>query len=266
LSQYPPPPYSPYNPPPQQQQQPNLGFDYYQPGVAAAQDPLAPARRASVLMFIIGGLVLLCGGCLALSGQLVSVAQFPPEQAQVIQQFESQYKTSFQSAMIAFGVILLVLGLAYVLLGVFVRRGGMGSAVTSIVLTSLVSIFLLLEILSAFIGPMAGPQAMAGACVFALALGAFVLLLGWLAQAVKASRYVAAARQHYQAQYLQYYQQQQAYSQGAYGYPAQQAPPAGGYNYGYPPGAGSGPPPPGQPPRGPAPDNRPPEQDRGNPM
>src|SRR5688572_21524570 len=62
MTQYPPPPppygygYDPY----QQQQQP---------------DPLAPARRASVMMFVLGGILSLCGVCLGAVAFVVPMAQ-----------------------------------------------------------------------------------------------------------------------------------------------------------------------------------------------
>lgn len=78
MSQYP----SPYSPPPYP---PQAG--YYP---APQANPLAPARRASLLMFILGPLMTLMGGCLTLASFGVANVEFPPEQRQLMQQLEMQ--------------------------------------------------------------------------------------------------------------------------------------------------------------------------------
>ena len=59
MSQYPPQQYPPQLPP---------GYGHEHLGYGApGPHPLAPARRAGVMLFIVGGLMLLCGTCLGVA-------------------------------------------------------------------------------------------------------------------------------------------------------------------------------------------------------
>src|SRR5689334_4621864 len=76
MSQYPYPPQQPQ--PPQGYPPPPPGYgqqvNYAMPGGYGVSDPLAPAKRASVMMFVLGSMMLLCGLCTGL------VAAMPMEQ------------------------------------------------------------------------------------------------------------------------------------------------------------------------------------------
>jgi hypothetical protein len=216
VSQYP----SPYSPPPQQQF-PN----YYSP---AGPDPRGPARRASILMFVLGALGLLCGVGMGLMAAVVTPQQFAATpQAAKIQQIEVQLGMPIQQLL---GIVAAAVGipaLLFVILGFFVFRGGKVAMILSIVLTGITLLLLALNLLSGLAG--GGADAMAGACMIGVPTVLCVLLLVWLSQALRAAPTLAAMGQQYQAQYAQHQQQYQAYQQQqpGYGYGPQQQPPYG---------------------------------------
>src|SRR5215831_8133826 len=99
-------------------------------------DPLAPAKRASVLMIVMGSLFLMCGLCFTGFGFLYD--RFPPESRQQFQQLESQlHGLSFKTLFIVLGLSTLVPGALLVIMGVFVRGGGTVAVILSIILCSL---------------------------------------------------------------------------------------------------------------------------------
>src|SRR4051812_43124410 len=117
---------SPYQPP---QQQPYPNFDYYRP------DLLAPARRASLLMFLVGGLTFVSSLCCAGVGSaLPRLINERPEAFEELQRLPNMTPQIAQVLMFVLGGIAFLLGLAFIVLGVFVRRGGKGAIITSIVL------------------------------------------------------------------------------------------------------------------------------------
>src|SRR5438067_9302461 len=105
------PPYPPY---------PNH-FQYYQP----TEDPLGPARRAGMLMFFVGGLTLVAGFCcIGFGSALPHLLQQQPELAQQMNAMGNFPPGLIQTAMIVLGVISLVVGIAMLVLGRFIRNGG----------------------------------------------------------------------------------------------------------------------------------------------
>jgi hypothetical protein len=219
--------YSPYTPP-------DPAAWGYVPG-----DPvlelLRPARRASWLMFVLGGILLALGACCVGVGALAPWDQLPPESLAQMQQMESQAGVSVSALMIVMGVLSGLPGLVLLVLGFFVRSGGLGSLITALVVTALMLLVLLAMLLNAIVHAASGGagvvDAAAGIGFVLLILAAFGLLLAWLIQAIRQSGKIAAARQAHQMQYWQA-MQQQAYHQIP------------------PPPAPAPPPPPGQPPVG----------------
>jgi hypothetical protein len=209
---------SPYQPP-----QPDYqSFNYYQ------QDFLAPARRAAILMFVIGGLgvagAFCCGGSVLLLPQLMQTPEFAAQMERV----PGATQDTMRLGMIVLAAMSFVAGLVFIILGAFVRRGSKGASIIAVVLAILSILFIGGNIVSALVMAANGPpQQIAGACVFTIPLALMILLTVWLFGAIKASD--QAAGQRYAMQYWQYAQQQQMY--GQYN---QQAPPP-------PPPAGSSP-------------------------
>ncbi|HSV14434.1 MAG TPA: hypothetical protein VLI90_09250 [Tepidisphaeraceae bacterium] len=206
MSQYP----SPYSPPPQ------YPGGYY----PAPPDPLAPAKRASLMMFILGPLVILAGTCLSLFASALNQVTLQPDQQQAIDQVEKTTGVPAHTLFMAAGVVMFVVGLLIVVLGLFVRRGGMGATITSCIVTALILLWLGMNLLGAALHPM-GASAGLGIC---FGVGIFILfggLLALLVAAARAARGVAAGQQQLQAQYWQYQQNMQSYG----GYHAPMTPP-----------------------------------------
>ncbi|HEV2292575.1 MAG TPA: hypothetical protein VGR35_01890 [Tepidisphaeraceae bacterium] len=210
MSQYP----SPYTPPPQQ---PSYGggydFNYYQP----TEDVLAPARRSSVMMFIMGGLLAIGGLCCGAMGALVPFDQVMAQNP-VLSSGPGMTADLLKFSVIVVGVLSLLFGMALLVLGYFVRSGGMVPIVIAIVLVGLA---LLLGMGNLLIGALqiraAGPEMMMGLCMNLIPLVLLGVLLFMLVRAAKAAPRVTAMKSQYQQHYWHYQQQQQMYQTG---YPA----------------------------------------------
>jgi hypothetical protein len=232
VSQY--PPQSPYQFP----QPPPMGYagPYgYDPG---AMDPLAKCRRASVLMFVFGGLLLLLGGCAAgvmnIPGMEAAIASQPGGGLPPDTTFEQ-----FRRQMTVTGGVMVGLGLLGIVLGAFVRGGSRGATIGALVLAFLVAIYGALNFLGALaLGARgAGAQALMGACLSVFVIGLTVWLIVWLFQAMGAAGRAANAGA-WQGQGYAAPQHQSMYGQPGYPpYPQQQQ-----QQWGPPPP----PPPPGQ--------------------
>jgi hypothetical protein len=204
---------------------------------------LRPARRASWLMLILGGLLLAAGACCVGIGTLMPWDQMPPDSLAQMQQLEKQVGVSVPFLMTVFGVMTVVPGVVLLIVGFFVRSGGLGSIITGIVVTAIIILVLLVMLLSALeraASGQAGDAAM-GLVFFTVLLAGFGLLLAWLVQAARQTGQLAALRQARQMQYWQAMQHQAAYQ--GYSPPSPPPPPPGA-----PPPPAAPPPPPGQPP------------------
>jgi hypothetical protein len=231
VSQYPPsypqPPYS----------QPGIDFSQYVP--ASSAELLAPARRAAILQGVLGCMLLLCGVCIGSVFWMVDPAQAFAQSGMDINKLTGgQGVEVLRVAYTVFGTIGGLIGVALLVLAMFVYRGGFGPIVISIVICSLVTLVLVVNL----IGPIvmvgtANPMAVAGSVMMVgIPLFLFGLNLRWLATAARNSSRIALARQQYQAQFYQYQYQQQAYGvPGApYGYGLPNPPAPAGTGYGYP--------------------------------
>jgi hypothetical protein len=240
MSQYP-PPYSPMQPP--------YG-GYPAPPPPSPDELLAPARRAGVMMTVVGALFVLCGLGMGAISWMARQQEFlsGPEFAQAREQFrqaEMQSGLPIETMLLIMGVIPLAVGALFGGLGFFVRGGGFGAVVTGIVASSGVLLLLGLMILGTLVAAAANPSNIAGVCVYVVPFAIVLLLLVWLIQAARAASRVAAARQQYQAQVWQYQQYQQAYLQQSQSQPQQ---PGMGYHYPPPPAPPAPAPPPAAPP------------------
>ncbi len=231
MSNYP-PPYagppaypSPYAGPP---------APYYPP--AGAGSPAA--RRAGLLMFILGPITLLMGGCfMCVAAALPAMAQQPSTARQVDDlraKMPLPAGVSLEAFLAVIGVVVAVPGIALLVLGAFVRRGRRWAVVTSLVLTGLVLLWLAANVLEAVLHLGSDGNQLLGGCVGVLFTAAFGLLLAWLIAALRGGAAAADPYQQYLSQY--YYHQQMAQA-----YAAPQQPPGygqgGGYGYGVAPTA-----------------------------
>ncbi len=211
MSQYP----SPYTPPPYYPQ-----YAGYYP----QRDLLAPARRASWLMLVIAALLCVCGVCIA-GFSRVNLADLPAESQPQFQQFDAQLQQlglSMKAALIIYGLMAFLPGLAMAVLAFFVRRGGLVSLILALVVTVPILLLVALAAGSALIA--GGAQGISGVCMVMPLLVGLIVLLTWLIQALRVGPQISTSQAQYQAYYQQYQQAQQAYLQ-AYGYGMPQQPP-----------------------------------------
>jgi hypothetical protein len=214
---------SPYTPPSGPQSQ---HFGYY----AGSQepDPLAPARRASVLMWVLGGLMMLLGVCNVVTAFASPMEEVLHRQEAMMPSGQTPPLTAeqFRIATIAMAGVIFVIGAIVLTLGSGVRAGRSGAIVGSMVIAGVIELVLALSLLIMMIAALKAPALGGFACVFAIPFGLFALLLVWLARSVHAAGRIRAMQQQYAMQYWQYQQQQQAYGQG-YGTPGVPPPPQG---------------------------------------
>ena len=216
-----------YNPPPPHQPpQGPLGFGPYQ----GPTHPLGSARRAGIFMFVIGGLLLLCGFGILGAAQKVDWNEMMQRSEQVYgPEFTKQMQTQgvtpgqMRAGVLFWGVVGIVVAFVFIVLGAFVVRGSMGAIVTSIILTSLL---MLLNLCPAAIMLMMVPQVgasgvfAAGMLLLPLVVSAAVLF--FLVKAARAASPARRMREQLRRQYLET-QQQAVQAPVGYGY----APPPG---------------------------------------
>lgn len=188
-----------YYPPPQ--------YGYY-PQSDPLDELLKPARRAGILMFVLSGLMLLCG---ALIG---AVAAIPMDKLDLPAETMAELSKLEEEAGVGLGVVFLLAGamvatpaIVIFILAFFVRGGGAGSIVTSIVIVGLMAILIVIQLVGA--AP-AGPVAM---IIPGLMTAVVVLLMVWLIQAIKNAGQIKDIRLGRQMQQWQAMQYQQMYHQ-----------------------------------------------------
>lgn len=182
MSQYPPP-----NTPP---------FDYARPNqpVDPSHPLLAPARRAAVLMFILGGLVVVCGLCFGVAGwiipseTLVPASGLDPAQLQKIESSGMSVSSFLHLVFSCAGVIALVAGVSLLVLGMNVRRGRRGAIVAAMVICGLITLYLLVNFAVVCGKFISQPDTgfVANLAVAIAVIAAFGLLLACLYQALQA--------------------------------------------------------------------------------
>jgi hypothetical protein len=205
----------PYSPPP------NVPYGYSYPDPAAQL--LAPAKRASVCLFILAALMIPCGGLMGLMGALFAKADFsqvPPETAAMLRQVEQQFASmgiTISAFFMGLAVFMLVMGMLALLFGVMVRKGGLGSIVCSIILCCIMGLLAGISVVGGLSGAAQGQgQAVMGVCMWGALLILLIFALVSLFQAARNSGKLNAAQMGYQAQMQQYQQ----------GYPGQQQQPS----------------------------------------
>jgi hypothetical protein len=201
MSQYP----SPYSVPPQP------GGWFADPWAAL----LAPARRASVLMFVLGGLLLGCGCCIGAMSQVPMDQMAGPQSAQlqqIDQQFVAKMGFSLSRAFLIAGLASGVPGLVMLVLGGFLRRGSMTVVVISLTVSLLASLLLAAALGLMVIGGLSGTSGVSGRQtltslgVWTVPLIMCLVLDVWLIQAIPNASKLAAAKAQFQVNYWQYQQ------------------------------------------------------------
>jgi hypothetical protein len=215
----------------------------------AMTDPLAPARRASTTMYILGGLGITCGLCI---GGLfrMPLEKMAAQQGRTLPPLP-QGVTYEQLTRVAtvFAIIAVVVSLLQLIAAANVRRGSPVAIILGMTLTSLVMLYFVFQT----VGALQSGQ-IAEILFRVIPLVAYAVQMTFLAQARRAGPFILQAQAAYQAQYIQHLQQQQAYNGGGYNQNVYNAPATGpaqpganqtGWQWPAPP-----PPPPIQPPGG----------------
>jgi hypothetical protein len=173
-------------------------------------DLLAPARRAAMVMFIVGGLVLLFALLLR------SAAWHLPDE--VVQQSEANWPqaagpkpsvTELRTSMSRAGALFAVAGGVFVGLAFFVQRGEKVSGIITIAVSGLAILWLLLVAVSLFI--VGGANLSGGVCALCLigvVVPVFGIVIRFILISFSASRGLAAYRQHLALQQMYLHQQQ----------------------------------------------------------
>lgn len=195
MSQY------PYQPPP------NIPYGYG----SYSQDPLstllAPAKRASIFMLIMAGLMIPCGLLVGMAS-LMDFSQFASDPA--FQQVQKQFATigwSISTFFKLMAAVIAIPGIFFLLFGITVRRGGMGSVVASIILCCLMALLAAIGVFGGVVQlSRGGGQAFIGIMFWLVVLVSLIATLVFLFQAAKNSGSVNSLRtgQHPMQQYPQY--------------------------------------------------------------
>jgi hypothetical protein len=213
MSQYP----SPYSPPPYPQ---NAGYSYPQPNA------LAPARRASTLMLVLGGLILLLGLLNTLTAA-VTPADMMLQREKTIMPASNEFTLSpalYRSMALVIGVATLITGIVFVGLALKVRRGSKNSTIAAIVVTSLLLLLMGLMTLTFIVAGLGAPAILPLTCLPGGGLALMIWQLIWLIGAARGTTSLWAAQQQFQMQYWQQYQQAMQFPTG-YGYAVSAPPP-----------------------------------------
>jgi len=223
--QYPLPSGQPYSPPDQP----------HHPAYAYGYDPaeplLAPARRASVLIYVIAAVGMICGLCVGAVGLLGPLQRLAAESG--LQSAAAELGLPAEQLLkivyLAIAVLTMIWSLLLAVLGPFVRRGGLGAIVTAIVLVTVALLVLLANLLTGVAQTRGHGAAalVAGLLVLIVPTGLLGVLLAWLIQAARAAPAIRAARwqqMQYSSQYWQYQQQPPPPNPGGYQPPWPQPP------------------------------------------
>jgi hypothetical protein len=112
------------------------------------------------------------------------------------------------------GAVLMVLvGVSYIVMGLFVRRGGRISAILGMILSCLAVVWVIGTGTYAFF---TGGDVSAGVCMLAfigVMVPVLVTLIKWLRRSLAATKNLSAYRQQWALQQMYFYQQQQSHQQ-----------------------------------------------------
>lgn len=228
----------------------NFG-DYANP--TPGPDALGPARRASVMLWILGGLGIMCGLCIAGSVWMVPADKIIERlQATMTAEQRSQMQNVDLVKVIRIGatfvcVVEVIFAGVMLATAAYVRRGSraaIGTAMVPCALALLWCVGLCLFNIGAMAVRAAPVTSVVDVLVWALVGLAMAVTLYWLIRAMGAAKRLAQ-QQFFQAQYWHYQQQQQQPT--GYGYGAQPGgpPPPAPQNWmNLPPPPPAAPPPP----------------------
>jgi hypothetical protein len=194
VSQYPyQPPHVPYG----------YGYSYQNPRDALR----APAKRASIFLFILAGLFIPCGGLTFFYSLMINSPHLPPE---VVAQFKAAQDKLAPLGWTLSGVLQTIAigaavpGIIFVVLGVILRKGGMGSSIFSIIVSILLClIFGYFTLGGLAVSAQGQTEGLFMGCVMGVPLVLSVCLLVFSIQAARNAGRLAALPNNLPQQYQQ---------------------------------------------------------------
>jgi hypothetical protein len=147
---------------------------------------LAPARRASVMLFIFGALAFLGGLMVAIVPWLMPPDQILAESRKSMPQLPPNITTGeILGAYTFLGVFAVIVGVVLIVVGFFVRRGRRWACITALALCSLGIAYFMLNLLMTFGQGMQDiPRLAAAACFGAGVIALLLLASAWLVRAI----------------------------------------------------------------------------------
>ena len=166
---------------------------------------LAPARRASVMLFIFGALAFVGGLVIAIVPWLVPPDQIMAESRMSMPQLPPNITIGeILGAYTTLGVFAVIIGVVLIVVGVFVRRGRRWACITALALCSLAIAYFTLNLLLTLAQGSQGIPRLAAAGCFGIGVIAILLLaLAWLVQALRVTSQGSLAQQQIQMQMWQ---------------------------------------------------------------
>ncbi|HEX8323142.1 MAG TPA: hypothetical protein VF595_04435 [Tepidisphaeraceae bacterium] len=153
----------------------------------AYRPPNPPARRAGVLLLVLGGLALLLGGMLVIAGvSLPSLMQDPAIRARV-DELRRQIPVDPQVVFIAYGVALSLYAIIALTLGLLVRGGGRVVLILTLIGAAMVGAMATF----AAVVSVAGGE-VAGALLPAAVAAAHAMIVKWTIDALRRTPFTAA--------------------------------------------------------------------------
>lgn len=181
----------------------------------------APGRRAGVLQIVLGALALLMGGCFAIFAMPSFASQIASQPDVRIPDTSAAGLTPVEFIHLFCSImagIFIVVAVAFLVLGPFVRSSRPWAIVLSLIVTAVIEIFLLFSMVVGLVGgDQNGTSRLEGLVVSIPVVGAISLLILWLIQAWLSLKSIAAATAQWQQQYWQYQQAYAAHNPAAYG-------------------------------------------------
>lgn len=176
-------------------------------------DLLRPAKRASLLMFILTGLMLSCGACFGLSS-FVPIDELEGEQRTQFEQFEAELGMPFSAAMGMAARMTLIPGVLLLILAILMRRGGMVTAIIALLVAVLMALVILVGAINGLLVAAQDPRGIVLLAMFAVPLVLLGPLIVWLFQAARNAPRLADLRMGQQAAYWPSAQQRQDHTTG----------------------------------------------------
>jgi hypothetical protein len=167
----------------------------------------APARRASVMLFVLGTLAVIVGVCAATFPWFLPVDQLIPPDAMTKLPQPPPGVSIDEIVHIGYtvvGVLAVIVGVALIVLGVFVRRGRRWACITALALCSLaISYFVLNLLLTLAQSSLGIPRLIVAGCFNLGVIALLLLALAWLVQALRMTSQGGLAQQQIQMQMWQ---------------------------------------------------------------